>query len=108
MRKVILDFKPIRTREDVHKYLAMKFDLPDYYGANLDALYECLSEIREDTCVGFFELDPGDGLPISVYLKRLKCVLRDVEEDNPHFAVIFGDMEENFTLKEAQREAELP
>ena len=95
MKKIILDFKPIRTKEDVHKYLSMKFDLPDYYGENLDALYDCLTEIGEPTCVGFFEPDPCDGLPISAYLKRLKCVLKDVEEENPHFAVIFEDIEEN-------------
>ncbi len=96
MRKVILDFKPIKTREDVHKYLAMMLDLPDYYGENLDALYDCLTEIGEDTVVGFFEMDPGDGRPpISEYLHRIKMVMRDAEEENPHFAVIFGELEEN-------------
>ena len=97
MRKVILDFKPITTREDVHKYLAMKLDFPDYYGENLDALYDCLTDIGEDTVVGFFEPDPGDGKrEISGYLNRLKMVLKDAEEENPHFAVIFGAFEDNF------------
>ena len=53
MRKVILDFRPIHTREEVHKYLAMKLDLPDYYGENLDALYDCLTEKNADNTVIF-------------------------------------------------------
>ena len=95
MRKVILDFKPIKTREDVHKYLAMMLDLPDYYGENLDALYDCLTEMSEDTVVGFFEAEDPASSPVSSYLGRVKLVMRDAEEENPHFAVIFGELEEN-------------
>ena len=28
-----------------HDYLAEALDLPDYYGKNLDALYDCLTEM---------------------------------------------------------------
>lgn len=94
MKKIILDFCPIRTREEVHEYLEMKLDLPDYYGKNLDALYDCLTELGEDTCVGFFETEEPHG--ITEYLRRVKQVMRDAEEDNPHFAVIFGSLEDNF------------
>ncbi len=93
MRKIILDFMPTNTKEEVHEYLAMKFDFPEYYGGNLDALYDCLTEITEDTCVGFF--DPAPGRLISRYLERVKLVMRDAEEENPHFAVIFGELGEN-------------
>jgi RNAse (barnase) inhibitor barstar len=29
-----------------HDYLMEALDLPDYYGKNLDALYDCLTEIE--------------------------------------------------------------
>lgn len=29
-----------------HDYLMKALDLPDYYGKNLDALYDCLTEIE--------------------------------------------------------------
>lgn len=32
-------------KKDGHDYLMEALDLPDYYGKNLDALYDCLTEI---------------------------------------------------------------
>ena len=32
-------------KEGGHDYLAEALNLPDYYGKNLDALYDCLTEI---------------------------------------------------------------
>ncbi len=40
-----LDFSGITSREELHDYLAKKLELPEYYGRNLDALYDCLSEM---------------------------------------------------------------
>ena len=32
-------------KKDGHDYLAEALNFPDYYGKNLDALYDCLTEI---------------------------------------------------------------
>lgn len=97
MRKVILDFASTSTREEVQDYLAMKLDFPDYYGKNLDALYDCLTEIDEDTCIGIFE--PADeNRTVDSYLEKVKIVMRDAEEDNAHICIISGSLEENFDL----------
>jgi ribonuclease inhibitor len=32
--------------QNVHDYLMEALDLPDYYGKNLDALYDCLTEME--------------------------------------------------------------
>ena len=36
-------------KEKVHDYLMEMLDFPDYYGKNLDALYDCLCEIGVET-----------------------------------------------------------
>ena len=35
------------TQEELHAFVAKKLGFPDYYGANLAALADCLSEICE-------------------------------------------------------------
>ena len=47
MKYITLDGKKIK--KESHDYLIRKLDLPDYYGRNLDALYDCLTEIGVET-----------------------------------------------------------
>ena len=51
MKSVILDAKKLVEKEKMHEYFAKKFDLPEYYGRNLDALFDCLCEINEPTLI---------------------------------------------------------
>lgn len=98
MEKILLDFNLIKTQEQVQDYLALQFDFPEYYGKNLDALYDMLTERTEDTCVGIFGADREDVL--GSYLKRVKKVFQDAEADNEHLCVIFSNLEENYEEEE--------
>lgn len=100
MKKILLDFKITETPEQVQEYLALEFDFPDTYGKNLDALYDMLTEPGETLCVGVFE--PEEERRIDEYLRRVKRVLKDAEQDNPRLCVIFGDLEENFEEDEGR------
>ena len=51
MKIVILDAKKMAEKEKMHEYFANKFDLPEYYGKNLDALFDSLCEINEPTLI---------------------------------------------------------
>ena len=51
MKIVILDAKKMFEKEKMHEYFAKKFDLPEHYGKNLDALFDCLCEINEPTLI---------------------------------------------------------
>ena len=51
MKIVILDAKKMLEKVKMHEYLAKKFDLPEHYGKNLDALFDCLCEINEPTLI---------------------------------------------------------
>ena len=43
--KVILDIE--RLNDEGHEYLKELFEFPDYYGHNLDALYDCLGDLDD-------------------------------------------------------------
>lgn len=51
MKIVILDAKKMAEKEKMHEYFAKKFNLPEHYGRNLDALFDCLCEINEPTLI---------------------------------------------------------
>ena len=46
MRTITLDLERMTSVPALHKYLRSALALPVYYGANLDALYDCLTEIE--------------------------------------------------------------
>ena len=53
--EIVLDAKRFKGRTRAHAYLKEALRLPDYYGKNLDALYDCLGDIGEETCCGFLK-----------------------------------------------------
>ena len=44
MNKVIVDLEKYEIKREVHEYLKEVCSFPSYYGCNLDALYDCLSD----------------------------------------------------------------
>ena len=45
--EILLDGRDIPDRKVLHDLLAEKFQFPDYYGRNLDALYDLLTAFPE-------------------------------------------------------------
>ena len=43
--KYILDFSGVKTWVDIHAILEKEFDFPDYYGANWDAFWDCITDL---------------------------------------------------------------
>ncbi|MDO4621331.1 MAG: barstar family protein [Eubacteriales bacterium] len=85
MKKIILDLCGKETRKDMHTYLQKELELPEYYGKNLDALYDCLTDVVDDLAVGL--ICPADGGENERYLKSIRKVFRDAEKENPHLCV---------------------
>lgn len=81
---ITLDAAMLRERLPAHDYLKEALALPDYYGKNLDALYDCLTELDE-TEIQFVNLDAaGDS-----YFSRVLSVFQEAREENPRLHLFF-------------------
>jgi len=54
---VTLDFKNIKNKSDLHKYLKKQLELPEYYGNNLDALHDCIDNTGESLSIKILNFD---------------------------------------------------
>lgn len=70
--KVVLNAQCMENRKEAHAYLKEKLNFPDYYGNNLDALYDCLTDLT-DTEVVFENVDIVEGYFEKVYRVFLKA-----------------------------------
>ena len=86
----LIDGAAIETREQLHDALARQLALPEYYGRNLDALFDCLTELREDAELRLVRRDELFA-HLGVYADVLQNVLRDACEENPHLHFIVED-----------------
>lgn len=83
MKICILDGNVILNKDILHEMLMEQLELPDWYGKNLDALHDCLTDMTEDTeIVIFHEEALFDHL--ERYGRLFINVLKDAEEENTH------------------------
>lgn len=83
-RTVYLDARRLKERADAHTYLAGMLSLPSYYGKNLDALYDCITEMS-GCSIKLLHLEEA-GLE-GTYGAGILKVLEEGAAQNPGFTV---------------------
>lgn len=78
---MILDAAQMNEKAQTHRYLAEMLALPDYYGRNLDALYDCLTEL-DTTELRFVNLEAGES-----YFAKLLPIFQEAQEANPRLKI---------------------
>lgn len=88
METVRLDGALLTERAQAMALLGPALDLPDWWGRNLDALHDCLTE--GSLCL---ELENPGSLEKSTFGQRLLRVLEDAARENPRLRLtMLGEM----------------
>ena len=82
-----IDFTGIATIEGFHNSIRQGIPVPDYYGDNLDALYDVLSSMRGRLIIKGSEAIDED---ISDYIDKFRAVCADVRGKNPLLEILFA------------------
>ncbi len=82
MRTIVLDGALMPDRETAHAYLARRLALPDWYGRNLDALYDLLTQPMAPTRLVVYRRDALEAA-LGPYAQALLIALADAAGDNP-------------------------
>ncbi|WP_024866194.1 barstar family protein [Butyrivibrio sp. FCS014] len=85
MEKVFyIDLKDITNKSELHRLLSRELPLPDYYGNNLDALYDVLTDNGDSWNLIFYNQPKSPSEEFEKYLGKLRkmCARAASECDN--------------------------
>ncbi len=88
MNYITLDFDGVRSLWTLHEYFKKVFSLPNYYGHNMDALWDCL--------LYYFES------PTTIVLKHIEKIPSEMGEAVEIMLRLFNDLQnedENVTIQ---------
>ena len=86
MKKITINGKRLKERDALHDYIAKKLSFPEHYGKNLDALYDCLSEINTPLNIIIKNKDILEE-ELGQYAVNLTLMLTDIQNANPNIKV---------------------
>jgi RNAse (barnase) inhibitor barstar len=81
--------EPARSTPELYRALAAALALPAWFGANLDALWDCLADLQRPTALvltgwdGFADAEPGDAL-------RFLDLFAERTRQDPAFVVVLA------------------
>ena len=90
MKTVELNGKRMTSEAAAQEYLFDMFDFAVYYGDDLDALYDALADIVEETHVSIINREAMEN---SSYGSRLMWVFEDAAEDNDNLTLAWTEEE---------------
>jgi ribonuclease inhibitor len=90
MKEIRLNGAKMVDKIHAHTYLKRKLSLPEYYGENLDALWDCLASEREERTIVISK--PSVILNhLGAYGERLINLFIEASEANPSLEVVIED-----------------
>ena len=88
MRELVFDGAQLRYPQQIQDALAERMEFPAWYGRNLDALCDCLGDVREETAIVLCNWEQEG------YQGAVARVMMDAAEDNDSLHIVLEPVEE--------------
>lgn len=86
MRELWVKGKEFDSLGEVHDFLKSQLDFPEHYSKNLSALYDCLTDIGEDTRI-VIDWEQVEEDELLDGLERIAEVMQDAQEENEYLEI---------------------
>ena len=86
----LLDGKRVDNRQTLHRLLAEGLGFPAWYGGNLDALHDCLTDLPEPAALIIRE-EAALRESLGGYAAVFFHVLEDSAKENPNFHILYQE-----------------
>ena len=86
MKKVTIDGNLIKTKEELHEAFSSQLAFPEWYGKNLDALHDCLTDINEETVIEILSFTLLEET-LGKYCQSLIKALNASSKNNPNLKI---------------------
>ena len=83
--RYILDGRYMLSKAEAHRYLQETFGFPAYYGKNLDALYDCLTDLPPTEIYLENVEDAGHFYPV------IKHVMQSAKKENRDIRLLIAE-----------------
>jgi len=81
MKEYRIDCIQMTDRASAHEYLAKVFSFPEWYGKNLDALFDLMCDMGESAVI----IENADALSsLGGYGEALLSTIKDAAKENPN------------------------
>ena len=88
MKEINIDCRGFVLRSDLHKAFAQAMSFPDWYGNNLDALYDQLTSIGAETVIRLANWAEAEGT-MGRYAVCTRRAMEDAMQANPKLKILF-------------------
>jgi ribonuclease inhibitor len=85
---ILIDFSVTGSRAEFHDAFAEALTLPDWYGRNLDALHDCLTDVSQDIRLHLLHWDTLQ-IALGTYTDNARRAILHAAATNPHLSVSF-------------------
>ena len=90
MKNYTIDLRDVYNMDDLQKTLVRELPLPAYYGNNLDALHDEMTEWTEQIRIDFQHVGQAEVM-MPRYMKALRRLCRDVQEECSNIEIQFQE-----------------
>ena len=90
MKTVTIDCVIISDKESFHAIMEEKLEFPIWYGKNLDALHDCLTEVFTSTRIEFTNWSRLEDA-LGRYAAAIRRAVNHAAQENPCIEIVYED-----------------